>query len=498
MIASNVILLSGGAQINLNATTVASTATVLAIANTNGPIIRLSDPDSATDEKHWRIRNIAGALQFVAENDSNVAATFPMIIDRTGTVIDSIQLGAATITLAATTLTNLTGPVKMQSSLVEIEHALPMFQLDETDAPANERSWLNYASGGELLLGVTATDAAPTTGVVAAIRINRTGTVLDSITLAATTITLSGAVTTGQLTPTGIVISQVAPYIVFNETDQSASEQNWGFLVNGNQWRFATLDSGMSPAANIMVVERTSTAVDSIALSAGNVTMSNTLQVLGGTLFLRGKSALHDANDGYLRLNNDSSYASGTYSPGVIRSGSSLRADISVANADGTLYFAWGPANIYGTCRVRGAGTAYHGLAIDDGTLNPVFMSNGAVCGIHVYADTKWIIYRASSTVATSSYTLEAPAFNVSSSRTLKRETGYPKDPQQVLARLRPMLYRLLADDSHEQLGMIAEEVYEVCPWLSRDGKTVSYDRLALLLLADWQQARGIEWEKAA
>jgi len=48
------------------------------------------------------------------------------------------------------------------------------------------------------------------------------------------------------------------------------------------------------------------------------------------------------------------------------------------------------------------------------------------------------------------------------------------------------MLYRLLTGDDREQLGLIAEEVHEVCPLLS-DGKTVSYDRLALLLLADWQ-----------
>jgi hypothetical protein len=38
-------------------------------------------------------------------------------------------------------------------------------------------------------------------------------------------------------------------------------------------------------------------------------------------------------------------------------------------------------------------------------------------------------------------------------------------------------------------LGLIAEEVHEICPQLS-DGKTVMYDRLAILLLADWQESR--------
>jgi hypothetical protein len=80
-----------------------------------------------------------------------------------------------------------------------------------------------------------------------------------------------------------------------------------------------------------------------------------------------------------------------------------------------------------------------------------------------------------------------APSFTVSSSRAIKRETGAPAGARGILARLRPILYRLLAGDEREQLGLIAEEVHEVCPLLS-DGKTVSYDRLALLLLADWQE----------
>jgi hypothetical protein len=56
-----------------------------------------------------------------------------------------------------------------------------------------------------------------------------------------------------------------------------------------------------------------------------------------------------------------------------------------------------------------------------------------------------------------------------------------------MLARLRPLLYRLLDGDDREQLGLIAEEVRDVCPQLS-DGKAVAYDRLAILLLAAWQE----------
>jgi hypothetical protein len=84
---------------------------------------------------------------------------------------------------------------------------------------------------------------------------------------------------------------------------------------------------------------------------------------------------------------------------------------------------------------------------------------------------------------------VSAASFQSTSARALKRETGRPSHAADILARLRPVLYRLLAGDDREQLGMIAEEVHEVCPALS-DGMTVAYDRLALLLLADWQQQR--------
>jgi hypothetical protein len=80
----------------------------------------------------------------------------------------------------------------------------------------------------------------------------------------------------------------------------------------------------------------------------------------------------------------------------------------------------------------------------------------------------------------------QAPSFTTTSARAVKRETGAPPKPASILARLRPILYRLLAGDDREQLGLIAEEVREVCPQLS-DGKTVAYDRLAILLLAAWQ-----------
>ena len=95
-----------------------------------------------------------------------------------------------------------------------------------------------------------------------------------------------------------------------------------------------------------------------------------------------------------------------------------------------------------------------------------------------------------SNSAVTASVGVSAPSFTSTSSRAIKRETGTPRAAASILSRLRPIFYRLLAGDDSEQLGLIAEEVHEICPQLS-DGKTIQYDRLAVLLLADWQESRG-------
>jgi len=102
-------------------------------------------------------------------------------------------------------------------------------------------------------------------------------------------------------------------------------------------------------------------------------------------------------------------------------------------------------------------------------------------------AASAYIALQIQALTATFNCECSATIFSIVSSRAIKRETGKPEGVRGILARLRPILYRLLAGDDREQLGLIAEEVHEVCPLLS-DGKTVSYDRLALLLLADWQE----------
>jgi hypothetical protein len=68
---------------------------------------------------------------------------------------------------------------------IEIESALPILHLDESDAAANERHWLVRGSAGILALS-TASDAAPTTAVENALIVDRTGTTVTTATFGGT------------------------------------------------------------------------------------------------------------------------------------------------------------------------------------------------------------------------------------------------------------------------------------------------------------------------
>lgn len=301
----------------------------------------------------------------------------------------------------------------------------------------------------------------------------------------------------------GALLSSPVPVLGITSTAAGVNAKKWFFLANNTGLlQYGLLNDAEDTVTEWLTVNRTAMTVDAIALKASMVSTSASLNVIGGTIFLRNQNAMQDLNDSYLRLAMDNAhYANGIYSPVTIRSSQWLRGDIGVSDATAARYLLWGPApggGLYGSCYVSGASTGYHGIAIDDGVIRPVFMSNGVNAGIFIHGDPKWLLFRGSSTTATSNYTIDAVGFNIQSSRKLKRETGRPTRAAEVLARLRPILCRMLADPSHEQLALIAEEVHAVCPWLSRDGKTVSYDRVALLLLADWQASRGITHLEAA
>jgi hypothetical protein len=90
----------------------------------------------------------------------------------------------------------------------EVESAAPIQVVDETDAPANERSWIQKSVAGDMSFS-TATDAAPNTPVNNAITITRTGTTVDTVNLQATTVQINGNPALGVSPAAGTSVGQI-------------------------------------------------------------------------------------------------------------------------------------------------------------------------------------------------------------------------------------------------------------------------------------------------
>lgn len=309
-----------------------------------------------------------------------------------------------------------------------------------------------------------------------------------------------------------IILSSSTPTLGFYNPGAATDAKRWRFLAGTTSLQFAAIDDAVTAATNWLAVARTGMTIDSIALKGGAVTIDNyfrtTLSAIinGGTVYLTGsREAVTDLSDGYLRLNNVGHYASGIFTPGVLRSGTYLQADSGIQKGnDLSKVITWNVGGLpYGTVYVSGAVGTYHGVGVWDGTYGTMLMSNATNIGIFIYQEA-WLIRRSAPGQAYIGYNVTfsdgsgtyfnatANNFNAVSSRASKRETGKPSRVAGMLAKLRPILYRMLKGDDAEQLGLIAEEVHAVCPQMS-DGKTIAYDRLAILLLADWQErhARG-------
>lgn len=263
----------------------------------------------------------------------------------------------------------------------------------------------------------------------------------------------------------GLLVTSAVPAIGIKQVGAAANNGLWRIAGGGEQFSISALTDAETTAGNFLVVDRTNAKID--ALAFGNAADNPVYTFLGtGAVGFGGNVTVT----------------------------SNLFVGNSIAKPDGTRVIDWTPTT-YGTFRVSGSSGGYTGVQLQDSGLNPTFMTNGTACGLFLGGESggaRWMLVREDSVSAACQYRLKATAFDVTSSRALKRETGTPSSPQRILAQLRPILYKLLADGdaAAEQIGLIAEEVHEVCPQLS-DGKTVSYDRLALLLLADWQQQRG-------
>lgn len=143
----------------------------------------------------------------------------------------------------------------------------------------------------------------------------------------------------------------------------------------------------------------------------------------------------------------------------------------------------------YGSWRVGGARGGYTGIILDTSG-QWTFMTNGSTVGVFTQSGGYWSWYE-DGTNFNIAHTVFAPAFQISSSRTIKHELRMPSptEAKAIIKKLRTVVYRLKDQNApqYDQLGYIAEEVHELCPWLSPDGKAVMYDRVGLLAVLAMQ-----------
>lgn len=278
----------------------------------------------------------------------------------------------------------------------------------------------------------------------------------------------------------GVSGSAASPYLYFandNDTGMYRYAENHGALTAGGVATFLWSPTRLYARAAILGADGNSATpsytfendVDTGLCRAGEnqigVTLGGAMNAGFGIAFGSGYGSIA------ARAPSTSAYAANLQAAGTALSGganSCLRLVSSVGGAavnlvftDGATWNSWIEADNVGNLLFSASGGGAWGERFRIATSGAISASGG----------------------------ITAASFNASSSRALKRETGRVTRAADILARLRPILYRLIDNDDAEQLGLIAEEVHEVCPQLS-NGKSVSYDRLALLLLADWQESR--------
>jgi hypothetical protein len=275
------------------------------LASSARPQIDWNETDAAANNRRWRME--AQVEQFAAQvvNDANSAAVTWLLVDRTANAVDGITLTAGTNTVTlSTTLFSTPGQFRSTrdwalNNLINyglvVSSNNPAIAWQEADAAANNGVW-DIAAIGEQLLFRTVADGVVST--VTWMTVDRTGTVVDTIALAANgnTATLSSTLfsTPNQFRSTrlwalsslnnyGAVVSSAYPAIALQETDAAANNQIWDIAAQGEQLVFRAVTDAVAAVTNWMTVDRTAGTIDTINFPNG------TLQYGGNEVGLRSR-----------------------------------------------------------------------------------------------------------------------------------------------------------------------------------------------------------------
>ena len=113
------------------------------IENATDPRLIISDSTATTHEKAWAVRSDDSTFKISTLNDSDSAQANAISIERTGAVVDEIQLDA--------TLVDINGAVDISSTIaaagnVTVEKSVPVLVLDNSDNTSGDRSFVRFDS----------------------------------------------------------------------------------------------------------------------------------------------------------------------------------------------------------------------------------------------------------------------------------------------------------------------------------------------------------------
>lgn len=158
---------------------------------------------------------------------------------------------------------------------IRMSSSQPLLEMNNTSAPVDNRSWLNYVTtGGSWVL---ASDNEAHTSAATLITASKT-----SLALTATNITLNGvnasdyARLSQQTVFTGgsVIVSAGLPQLGLTETDMPANNRNWLWLVSGGQLVLNAYNDAYSDGFTCFRAIRSGFTVTDLQLTAATVSIN--------------------------------------------------------------------------------------------------------------------------------------------------------------------------------------------------------------------------------
>lgn len=321
-----------------------SVAVPTLLMSSTQPVFEMRETDAAANNQRWDIILVSEQLRFRVKVDSPGVVTDWMTVDRTGTTVDSIALTSTALTwngspilTTATTFANPTASVGLAAvngaattamrsdaapalsvaivptwtGLHTWSNVAPSLRIFTTGAAADRKDirfeataagqlQLNsYTDAGALMNTLIIASRAGGGFTTATFGTTNGGVTLTGSTLtlaATTTIAVTGTTSTwsplhtftaeGTNAQSSLTVAANRPEFELRENDAAADNERWNITALTEQFVIRALNDAGSVAANILVVDRTGTDIDSITLEC---------RASGGTIAL-------DANAGSLAL----------------------------------------------------------------------------------------------------------------------------------------------------------------------------------------------------